>query len=69
MFDLIGAVYAVANSGKTIADWVPMLPFIALGFCSYIWYHKRRMAKSAAHEARTEVGNVGHEGISAIALG
>lgn len=41
LFDLIGATYSVANSGKTLAEWSPILIFVALGFGSYFLYHKR----------------------------
>ncbi len=44
IFDLLGATYSVANSGKTIGDWSPMLVFIALGFGSYVFYHKKLRA-------------------------
>jgi hypothetical protein len=71
MFDLIGAVWAVANSGKAVADWAPMLPFVVLGFCSYIWYHKRRRAKAARQGTIQELPMVSKEHISpsSIALG
>jgi uncharacterized membrane protein YphA (DoxX/SURF4 family) len=41
VFDLIGATFAVAASGKTVENWAPMFIFIALGFASYYYYHKR----------------------------
>jgi uncharacterized membrane protein YphA (DoxX/SURF4 family) len=47
VFDLLGATYSVANSGKTIADWSPMLVFLALGAGSYIFYHKRLKAMTS----------------------
>jgi len=46
IFDLIGATYAVAASGKAIENWAPMLLFIALGFGSYYYYHKRLTANA-----------------------
>jgi hypothetical protein len=49
MFDLIGATYSVASSGKTLADWSPMLLFIALGFASYALYHKRRALRASGN--------------------
>lgn len=47
MFDLIGATYSVASCGKTVAEWSPMLLFVALGFVSYALYHKRRALKAS----------------------
>ncbi|WP_460948898.1 DoxX family protein [Spirosoma daeguense] len=41
MFDLLGATYSVANSGKTIDQWAPIFIFVALGFASYYFYHKK----------------------------
>ena len=45
IFDLIGAVYSVAASGKSVENWAPMFLFIALGFASYFYYHKLQKAK------------------------
>ncbi|MDT3403217.1 DoxX family protein [Mucilaginibacter terrae] len=45
IFDLIGAVYSVAASGKSVENWAPMLLFIALGVASYFYYHKLQKAK------------------------
>ncbi len=39
--DLAGATYSVSSSGKSIANWVPMLVIIGIGIGSYIYYHKR----------------------------
>jgi uncharacterized membrane protein YphA (DoxX/SURF4 family) len=47
IYDLLGAVYGVAASGKSAENWAPMLIFIALGFGSYFYYHKRQKAKAA----------------------
>ena len=41
IFDLLGATYSVANSGKTLDQWAPIFIFVALGFGSYFAYHKR----------------------------
>jgi uncharacterized membrane protein YphA (DoxX/SURF4 family) len=41
IFDLLGATYSVANSGKTLGEWSPIFIFVALGFGSYFFYHKR----------------------------
>ncbi len=40
MFDLIGAIYSVASVGG-IANAVPIFLFVALGFGSYFFYHKK----------------------------
>lgn len=50
MYDLIGATYSVAASGKPVSNWSPMLIFIVVGACSYIWYHKKQKARLAAKE-------------------
>lgn len=47
LYDLIGATYSVAASGKPVSHWSPMLIFIVLGACSYIWYRKRQKATVA----------------------
>ena len=39
--DLIGATYSVANSGKAVSDWAPMLVFVGIGIGSYVFYHKK----------------------------
>jgi uncharacterized membrane protein YphA (DoxX/SURF4 family) len=43
-FDLIGAVYSVAASGKPVENWAPMFLFISLAFGSYHYYHKKLKA-------------------------
>jgi hypothetical protein len=40
-FDLIGAMYCNYAVGKPIAEWLPILIFIALAFASYFLYHKK----------------------------
>lgn len=55
-FDLIGATYAVAASGKAVENWVPMLVFIALGFDSYYYYHKRLKTETLAKVNQTVSG-------------
>lgn len=44
IFDLVGATYSVASIGKDFSMWSPMLVFIALGFLSYILYHRLHRA-------------------------
>lgn len=41
IFDLIGAMYCSYAVAKTAGDWMPIILFIALGFVSYIYYHKK----------------------------
>lgn len=53
-FDLLGATYSVANSGKTIGEWSPMLFFIALGFGSYLFYHKKLKSVALANIKATQ---------------
>lgn len=40
MFDLIGAMYSI-GSKMGFANSLPMLLFIAFGFLSYFFYHKK----------------------------
>ncbi|MGZ4034217.1 MAG: DoxX family protein [Bacteroidia bacterium] len=40
MFDLIGAMYSV-SAKMGASSGLPILLFIAFGFCSYIFYHKK----------------------------
>jgi hypothetical protein len=42
--DLIGATYSVANSGKAVSAWAPMLIFVGIGIGSYVLYHKKLKA-------------------------
>jgi uncharacterized membrane protein YphA (DoxX/SURF4 family) len=42
IIDLVGATYCVYSIGKSPMNWAPMLIFIALGFASYIFYHKKQ---------------------------
>lgn len=60
LYDLLGATYSVANSGKSVTDWMPMLVFIAIGIGSYIFYHKKAKAILATN-AET-VGNLSSDG-------
>lgn len=52
IFDLLGATYSVANSGKEFVQWAPIFIFVALGFGSYYFYHKKRKA-TAIHNSTT----------------
>lgn len=42
MFDLIGGCYSIAAAGKPVLQWLPVLAFTALGFASYILFHRRK---------------------------
>ena len=50
-FDLIGATFSIVASGGTIAQWGFMVLPLALGTLSYVFYHKRKAAKTSS--ART----------------
>jgi len=56
VFDLIGATYGVMSIGKPAAAWLPMLIILALGFLSYVFYHKKQKAIAEAAENRTAGG-------------
>lgn len=43
-FDLLGAIYCIAASGKPVNQWAPMIPFLLLPALAYIWYHKKLKA-------------------------
>ncbi|WP_461039489.1 DoxX family protein [Spirosoma harenae] len=47
IFDLLGATYSVANSGKSFGEWSPIFIFVALGFGSYFFYHKKLKATTS----------------------
>lgn len=49
-FDLLGATYSVANSGKSVSNWLPMLVIIGVGIGSYVFYHKRLRATTGNAE-------------------
>ena len=44
VFDLIGATYCIASSGKAGPDWIPMILPLLLAAGSYIYYHKKLKA-------------------------
>ncbi|MBD2703221.1 DoxX family protein [Spirosoma sp. BT702] len=52
MFDLLGATYSVANSGKDVSNWAPIFIFVALGFASYFFYHKKLKATATDKAAQ-----------------
>jgi hypothetical protein len=50
IFDLIGATYILIAIGKPIGLYAPMFIFIALGFGSYFFYHKKKKLPNASRE-------------------
>ena len=40
VFDLVGAIYSIAASGKPVQNWAPNFIFLFIAFGSYIYYHK-----------------------------
>ena len=46
VFDLIGATYSIAASGKPVENWAPNFLFIFIAFGSYIYYHKKVKAEA-----------------------
>ena len=65
VFDLTGATYLVAASGKSAGNWMPMLIILLLGAGSYIYYH-RRLAKGAVRNQPTYAGHdLMHPGVPA----
>lgn len=63
-FDLIGATYSVAASGKPVENWAPMFLFIALAFGSYYYYHKKLKADALTKVNQKLPGNVATEGLN-----
>ena len=50
VFDLLGATYSIAASGKPMENWIGMALPLLLAAGSYIWYHKLQKAKHATAE-------------------
>jgi hypothetical protein len=46
IYDLIGAMYCNYSSGKTTAEWLPIIFIIGLAFASYFLYHKKLVLQS-----------------------
>ena len=46
IFDLIGAWWCNYSSGKTAAEWFPIILFIVVAFTSYFLYHKKTAAQT-----------------------
>jgi len=63
IFDLIGATYAIAASGKPAENWAPLCLFIALGFGSYYYYHKKSKSDEIAKMNQNLSGNLGPEAL------
>jgi hypothetical protein len=47
-FDLVSTIYSFISIGTPVGQWAPMLVFVALLACSYIFYHKKLNAASRA---------------------
>jgi hypothetical protein len=58
IFDLFGATYSIAAAGQPFTDWIFMLLPIALGFGSYIFYHRRK-------NQLAQVANASYSGVHA----
>ena len=41
VFDIIGAIYLIACSGKAAENWIPVFIPLIIGFVSYFYYHKK----------------------------
>ncbi len=41
IFDIIGAIYLIACSGKSAENWIPVFIPLIIGFVSYGYYHKK----------------------------
>jgi uncharacterized membrane protein YphA (DoxX/SURF4 family) len=50
VFDLLGATYSIAASGKPMENWIGMALPLLLAAGSYIWYDKLQKAKNATTE-------------------
>ena len=48
IFDLIGAIYLIACTGKSAENWIPVFLPMIIGFLSYYYYHKRLKQKTIA---------------------
>jgi uncharacterized membrane protein YphA (DoxX/SURF4 family) len=58
-FDLIGATYCIAASGKAVENWAPNFLFLFIAFGSYLYYHKKLKAdaQSTLNEAQVEAAS------------
>jgi len=64
-FDLIGATYSIAASGRPPGNWLFMALPLVLAACSYTWYHKMLKAKSLAGEDKVTTSTLpGHEKVA-----
>lgn len=68
IFDLIGATYLIAAAGIPVAMWSPMLLFIALGFGSYAYYHKRRRARAEQRSSVSMAGSANYQQLKASGI-
>lgn len=46
IFDIIGAIYLIAASGKSADNWIPVFLPLIIGFTSYFFYQKRLKQKN-----------------------
>lgn len=64
-FDLLGATYCIAASGKPVENWAPNFLFIALAFGSYAYYHKKLKADALKRLNESLPGNASSESLTA----
>lgn len=60
-FDLIGATYCIAASGKPVENRAPNFLFIAFAFGSYFYYHKKLKADTLNNLNESLPGNASSE--------
>lgn len=58
IYDLLGAMYSIAACGKSAENWAPIFLFVALGFGSYIYYHKKSKAEALNQVNQSLAGNI-----------
>jgi uncharacterized membrane protein YphA (DoxX/SURF4 family) len=64
-FDLLGAIYCIAASGKPASQWAPMIPFLLLPALAYVWYHKRLKAYALNKTDQRTTDNAAANGLHA----
>lgn len=57
VFDLIGATYCIAASGKPVENWAPNFLFLFIAFGSYVYYHKKLNAHALNKADINPAGN------------
>ena len=58
VYDLIGATYSVASSGKTVGQWSPMIVGLLIAAGSYIYYDKMRAAIAGKQAIQPATGSL-----------